>query len=213
MSEIRTGRQKYYDIFSHFYDLFIQVHSGRHGNESRKFLVDSCTIPPNRHVRMLDICCGTGSVVAAFVKKYPQALAIGYDFSRGMLHKAQEKNLDRTINFVQGDAARLPYIDGCFDIVCCSHALYELKGAARISALMEMRRVVHTDGVVLIMEHEVPRNPFVKILFYLRMLVMGSADAREFLHKNLTPYKKIFAKVQVSHTPSGKSRLLTCRQR
>ncbi len=212
MSEIRAGRQKYYDIFAHVYDFFIKIHAGRHRDETRKFLVDSSRIDNAKHARILDICCGTGSVIFSFAEKYTDALLTGYDFSAGMLHKAKQKDAAGRIVLVQGDAANLSYIDDCFDIVCCSHALYELKGRVRKDALMEMERVVKPGGNVLIMEHEVPQNPFVKMMFHLRMLMMGSTDAREFLKQDLSPYKKIFTDVTLSHTPSGKSKLIVCRK-
>lgn len=212
MSEIRTGRQIYYNIFARFYDFFIKVHSGHHGDETRKFLVDSAQRDNTNHARILDVCCGTGSVILSFAEKHTDALAIGYDFSIGMLRKAQQKDRANKIILVQGDAARLSFIDDCFDIVCCSHALYELKGQVRIDALKEMRRVVKPEGMVLIMEHEVPRNPLVKILFHMRMLMMGSTDSREFLRQDLAPYRKIFINVSLSHTPSGKSKLIICRK-
>ncbi len=212
MSKIRTGRQKYYNVFAHFYDFFIKIHSGHHGDETRKFLVDSARIDNTKQTRILDICCGTGSVILSFAEKYSDALTIGYDFSVGMLHKAKQKDVANKIILILGDASRLPYIDDCFDVVCCSHALYELKGQIRTDALMEMKRVVKPDGKVLIMEHEVPKNPIVKIMFYMRMLMMGSSDSREFLRQDLSPYKKIFIDVALSHTPSGKSKLIICRK-
>ncbi|WP_028578727.1 class I SAM-dependent methyltransferase [Desulfogranum japonicum] len=212
MSEIRTGRQRYYTIFSHFYDFFIKIHSGSHGAETRQFLVDAAQTVRGRHIRILDICCGTGSVILAFAKKYPEALVTGYDFSGGMLRKAKQKDGENRVAFVLGDAARLSYADDCFDIVCCSHALYELKGQVRIQALAEMKRVVKPDGLVFIMEHEVPRHPLIKILFHIRMLMMGSSDAREFVEQDLQPYEKLFTKVALSHTPSGKSKLITCQK-
>jgi ubiquinone/menaquinone biosynthesis C-methylase UbiE len=109
------------------------------------------------------------------------------------------------IILVNGDAACLSFVDDCFDIVCCSHALYELKGQVRTDALLEMKRVLKPDGQVLIMEHEVPRNSIVKVMFYIRMLMMGPTDSREF-------FKKIFTDVTLSHTPSGKSKLIICRK-
>jgi ubiquinone/menaquinone biosynthesis C-methylase UbiE len=210
MSEIRTGRQKYYNIFAHFYDFFIKIHAGRHRDETRKFLVDSSQIDNTNQARILDICCGTGSVILSFAEKYADSLTTGYDFSAGMLHKAKHKDVANRIALVQGDAASLSYIDDCFDIVCCSHALYELKGRVRTDALMEMKRVVKPDGKVLIMEHEVPQNLIVKMMFHMRMLMMGSTDSREFLRQDLSPYKKIFTDVTLSHTPSGKSKLIIC---
>ncbi len=212
MSKIRTGRQKYYNIFSHFYDFFIKIHSGHHGDETRKFLVDSAGIDNTKQASVLDICCGTGSVILSFTEKYADALTIGYDFSVGMLHKAKEKDAANKILFVNGDAACLAFVDDCFDIVCCSHALYELKGEVRTDALLEMKRVVKPDGQVLIMEHEVPRNPLVKIMFYVRMMTMGSTDAHEFVKQGLAPFKEIFTDVSLSHTPSGKSKLVICRK-
>jgi ubiquinone/menaquinone biosynthesis C-methylase UbiE len=99
-----------------------------------------------------------------------------------------------------------------YNIVCCSHALYELKGEDRKKALSEMKRVVKPSGKVLIMEHEIPRRKLVKILFYLRMVMMGPSDAREFLKQGILPFKEIFADVALTHTRSGKSKLITCRK-
>src|SRR5690606_10436716 len=104
-------------------DFFIKIHSGHHGNETRKFLVDSVRIDDTNRARILDICCGTGSVTLSFAEKYPDALTIGYDFSIGMLHKAKQKDLANRILLVEGDASRLSFVDDCFDVVCCSHAL------------------------------------------------------------------------------------------
>lgn len=213
MSKIRTGRQKYYNFFAYFYDFFIKIHSGHHRDETRKFLVDSAQINNAAKARVLDICTGTGSVVLSFAEKYPDVLAIGYDFSVGMLHKAQEKDTSNKVILVNGDAARLSFVDDCFDVVCCSHALYELKGQIRSDALLEMKRVVKPDGLVLIMEHEVPQKSFVKVMFYIRMMLMGPTDAREFLKQGISPFRKIFTDVNLSHTPSGKSKLITCRKR
>ncbi len=210
---MRTGRQKYYDIFSHFYDFFINLHAGRHRDETRKFLVDSSPLENSAKTSILDICCGTGSVILTFAEAYPLALTVGYDFSSGMLGKAKQKKVADNTGFIMGDAARLAFRSDCFDTVCCSHALYELKGRVRNNALMEMKRVVKPGGKVLIMEHEVPGNPAIRVLFHLRMLMMGSADAKEFLRQDLSPYKKIFTDVTLSHTTSGKSKLITCRKR
>ena len=181
MTRLRTGRRKYYDIFSHFYDAFIRMHSRQDEDDTRNFLVDAAYLDGKTMPRILDICCGTGSVIIAFAERYPQSQAIGYDFSHGMLLKAQEKNTFGRVVFIEGDAAVLPFADNIFSVVTCSHALYELKGETRQKALHEMKRVVRHDGYVLLMEHEIPQHPVVKFLFYLRMLSMGAKDAREFI--------------------------------
>ena len=212
MTKLRTGRQKYYNIFSHFYDLFIKLHSHNYRDETRRFLVDSAQLNDKIRPKVLDICCGTGSVVLSFAGHFSDILAVGYDFSLGMLYKAKEKDPSDKVIFIKGDAASLPFEGDCFDIVCCSHALYELKGQDRQKALLEMKRVVKPDGKVLIMEHEMPRKKIVKIFFYIRMLMMGPTDSREFLKQGISPFREIFTHVALSHTKSGKSKLITCRK-
>ena len=212
MSKLRVGRRRYYNIFSHFYDSFIKLHSHNYGEETRKFLVDSARLDNETGVHVLDVCCGTGSVILSFAERFPDITAIGYDFSHGMLRKAHEKDLFHRLVLIEGDAANLPFEDNLFDAVCCSHALYELKGPVRKEALLEMRRVVKSRGHVLIMEHEIPRKLFIKILFYIRMLMMGPKDAYEFLKQGISPFEKIFSEVTLSHTKSGKSKLFLCQK-
>lgn len=204
-------RRRYYNLFSHFYDRFIALHSRRDERNTREFLVDSAQLGCIEKPRILDICCGTGTVILTFAKRYPESIAVGFDFSHGMLRKAKEKDPSQKVLFAEGDAALLPFANDAFDVVACSHALYEVKGEARIEALKEMKRVVKPSlESVLIMEHEIPKHPFIKLLFKIRMGLVGSADAKAFLGAGLEPFKKVFSTVQLSHSPSGKSRLLRC---
>ena len=212
MPGLRAGRRKYYDLFSHFYDVFIRLHARQDEDDTRQFLVDAAQLKTKSAPSILDVCCGTGSVIFAFAERYPGALLAGYDFSHGMLRKAQEKNDDTGAVFVEGEAAELPFSDNSFDAVTCSHALYELKSEEREKALWEMKRVIHSDGVVLLMEHEMPSHPVVKFLFDLRLISMGSDDAREFVEGGLQRLRKIFSRVTLSHSRSGKSRLMICKE-
>jgi len=212
MTQPRSGRRRYYDIFSHFYDAFIRLHSRQNKDDTRDFLVDAAGLEGKIMPRILDICCGTGSVILAFKERYPGSVCIGYDFSSGMLRKAREKDVSGQILFIEGDAVALNSDESSFDVVTCSHALYELKGEAREKALREMKRVVRPDGYVLLMEHEIPRQPVTKFLFYVRMFSMGSKDSREFVKGGLEPFNKIFSRVTLSHSRSGKSKLIRCQQ-
>jgi ubiquinone/menaquinone biosynthesis C-methylase UbiE len=212
MPQIRTGRRKYYDIFSHVYDAFIKLHARRDEGATRDFLVEVPNLENIPKPFILDICCGTGAVTVAFANRYEGSVTVGYDFSHGMLRKAREKPGAQLVMFIEGDAAALPFADERFDVITCSHALYEMKGEARQVALLEMKRVIKPAGMVLIMEHEVPHQPFLRMLFNLRMMAMGSADAREFVTEGLETYKRIFPRVSLTHSASGKSKLIICRK-
>jgi len=212
MSNVRTGRRNYYNVFSYVYDAFINLHARRYAGDTRNFLVEMANQEEKSNPRILDICCGTGAVIAAFANRYPESVTVGYDFSRGMLGKARNKQESRKTIFIEGDAAFLPFADESFDIVTCSHALYELKGPTRQTALQEMKRVICSNGSVLLMEHEVPHHPLIKILFNIRMMTMGSADAIEFVKGGLVPFRRIFPDVSRYSSPTGKSKLIVCRK-
>lgn len=208
----RYWRRRYYDIFSLFYDRFIQMHAGRDESGTRSFVADNAALSQFDAPLGLDICCGTGAVVSALAERYPRGIFIGYDFSRGMLRAARGKHSSGCVAFVQGNAAALPFAANTFHAVSCSHALYELKGPDRSRALTEMKRVVRKDGVVLIMEHEAPSGALAAFMFRLRLKAMGSADAQEFVKSGLSPFRKIFPSVALRHTPTGKSKLICCRK-
>jgi len=212
MSRIRTIRRTYYNLFSHLYDAFVNLHARRDAGDTRNFLVEMARLKEKPNPSILDICCGTGAVITVFATQYTESFTVGYDFSRGMLLNVWKKPGTWKIILIEGDAATLPFIAESFDVITCSHALYELKAPARQAALKEMKRVIRPGGVVLIMEHEVPHHPFVKILFNLRMLTMGSADAGEFVKGGLEPFQRIFSDVSLFRSPSGKSRLFVCRR-
>jgi ubiquinone/menaquinone biosynthesis C-methylase UbiE len=212
MSNRRTGRRIYYNVFSYVYDAFIHLHARQDAKDTRNFLVEMADLEGKSNPSVLDICCGTGAVIVSFAHRYPQGVAVGYDFSRGMLRKAQDKKTSGRIMWIEGDAATLPFANESFDVVTCSHALYELKGPTRQTALQEMKRIIRPSGVVLLMEHEVPHHPLVKILFNIRMLTMGSADAMEFVKGGLDPFRRIFPDVSLYHSPTGKSKLIVCRK-
>ena len=208
----RYWRRRYYDIFSHFYDRFIQIHARRDESGTRSFIADNTALSQFDAPLGLDICCGTGAVVLALADRHPRGIFIGCDFSRGMLRAARGKYSSGRIAFVQGNAVALPFAADTFHTVSCSHALYELKGADRSKALNEMKRVVRHDGVVLIMEHEAPSGVLAAFMFRLRLKAMGSADAQEFVESGLTPFREIFPMVSLRHTPTGKSKLICCRK-
>ena len=209
---IRTGRRTYYNLFSHVYNAFVKLHARRDAGDTRNFLVEMAQLEGKINPSILDICCGTGAVITAFAARYIESFAVGYDFSRGMLRKVRKEKGGRQVILIEGDAGALPFADESFDVITCSHALYELKAPARQDALHEMRRVIRPNGLVLLMEHEVPHHPLIKILFNIRMMTMGSADALEFVKGGLAPFQPIFPDVSLFRSPSGKSKLIVCRK-
>ncbi len=205
-------RRFYYDIFSTFYDFIIDLHSKDKSAALRDFLVRSSGMKPGDSV--LDICTGTGSVAlraAEAVTGTGGGKVVALDFSRGMLKKARRKAAQAGAGglcLVQADVSDLPFADGSFDCVTCSHAMYELTAKARVEGLGEIRRVLKSGGSFFMMEHEVPEKPFVKFLYYVRLTTMGSRENREFAKDEIPELALHFSDVRSSRSPTGRSKLI-----
>jgi len=205
-----TLRRRYYNVFSRVYDPVIRLHSGDEGGELRKDIARKSGV--KKSDRVLDLCCGTGAVAIELVDAVGNGgLVAGLDFSWGMLQKAAVKaksKWSRNLFWMEGDAGYLPFKDGSFNAVTCSHAMYELKGKARDQALHEIKRVLISGGRFCMMEHEVPKNIFIKFLFSIRMAVAGSRDSFSFLKNDTEIMGKHFRNVQRENSPSGKTRIV-----
>ncbi|HEY8192609.1 MAG TPA: class I SAM-dependent methyltransferase [Gaiellaceae bacterium] len=80
--------------------------------------------------RAVDVGTGTGAGAEAIVERFPEAEVFGVDVSPAMLDVAR-RNI-QGVTFVEGDAARLPFGDGEFDLVAHSNMIPFLDEVARV---------------------------------------------------------------------------------
>jgi demethylmenaquinone methyltransferase/2-methoxy-6-polyprenyl-1,4-benzoquinol methylase len=112
--------------------------------------------------RILDVCCGTGDLALAAAEAGGRVT--GLDFSAAMLERARRKS--SAIDWVEGDALALPFADGSFDAVTIGFGLRNLPDMER--GLAELRRVLHPDGRLAILEITRPQgllSPFYRFWF------------------------------------------------
>jgi ubiquinone/menaquinone biosynthesis C-methylase UbiE len=207
---MRKFRQFYYDCFSSIYDRFVALHSSDREGSLRSYLADKTGAASGD--RVLDICTGTGSLLEKLCRRVgPDGMVVGIDFSRGMLSTARRKiATPRGVYLVQADAGCLPFKESVFDAVTCAHAFYELKGRSQSACLQEVVRVVRPKKPFLMMEHEIPRNRFVRLLFYLRLFSMGARRAIQILKKERQFLGQYFDHVEKLSTPTGHSKIWLC---
>lgn len=209
-------RRFYYNVFSGFYDLIIRMHSRDEGASLREFLVTSSGMKQGDTV--LDICTGTGSVAlqASRAVGEESGMVVAVDFSHGMLKKARQKirirGLDN-VHLVEADVSRLPFRENVFNVVTCSHAMYELKADTRKKGLGEIKRTLKPGGSFYMMEHEVPQKPLVRFLYYVRLTTMGSGENRQFAKDEAAEIGQHLAGINKSLSPTGKSKLISGRKR
>ncbi|SEQ94843.1 class I SAM-dependent methyltransferase [Natrinema salaciae] len=117
---------------------------------------DRLTLTPG--MRVLDVGCGEGRHVHAAALENV-AEVVGLDLERSNLTAAREDyetyiagETDVPVTFLSGDALRLPFADGAFDVVCCTEVLEHLPDYE--SAIDELRRVCAPGGTLAV---SVPR--------------------------------------------------------
>jgi demethylmenaquinone methyltransferase/2-methoxy-6-polyprenyl-1,4-benzoquinol methylase len=208
---MRRLRQIYYNCFSRVYDRFIALHYSDTQQNIRRYLASKAQTPKSGKV--LDLCTGTGSLLSHLRGVIgDDGIVIGLDFSWGMLQVAKKKVRElKNVFLVEGDAARLPFKTSTFDAVSCSHAFYELKGESQDMCLREIRRVLKQGRPFLMMEHDIPKNPLVRILFYLRLFSMGVRRAIQILRHKQPFLSRHFSSVEKTLAPSGRSKIMICK--
>src|SRR5258707_15808268 len=99
-----------------------------------------------RPPRVLDVACGTGTLLKQLLERLPNAEVYGVDASADMLAQARTAlkgwpnvQLERVeVGF--GETAGLPYEPGTFDLVICTTTLPDLANqVATLSGLAHLR--------------------------------------------------------------------------
>jgi len=95
---------------------------------------------------VVDIGCGTGPLVAEFVRRGVKAT--GVDSSPGALDVARQRAPNATFHL--GSVASLPITDGTMDSATLIETVEHLDDETMFAALAEVKRVLRTGGMLLV---------------------------------------------------------------
>lgn len=121
--------------------------------------------------RCLDLCSGTGDIARSVIKQHPYAEVTGVDFAASMLEIAGVRTKVYSVQWIQGDALRLPFPDGWFAAVTVGYGLRNLDDLTK--GLLEIRRILQPGGVLVSLDVGKVRLPVIDVLsrFYFFKLV------------------------------------------
>ena len=100
-------------------------------------------------IQILDVGCGTGELISRLSDHSDTIGLHGIDISADMIETATSKSrVKKNVRFKIGDVEDLPYENGAFDIVTCSHSFHHYPDQKK--AVSEMHRVLKDNGKLII---------------------------------------------------------------
>lgn len=176
-----------YDLLNHLLSLQIDRYWRRVAVERVRPIV------ARPGARLLDLCCGTGDLMAALERVHGRPV-FGVDFCRPMLAIAASK-LGARARLAEGDALALPFPDASFDLVTVAFGLRNLANYRH--GLGEMRRLLRPGGVLAVLEFSQPpgaifgplyRFYFRRVLPRLGGAISGAGPAYRYLQQSVEKF-------------------------
>lgn len=114
-------------------------------------------LDPGEDERLLDIGTGTAALLRELARRRDRpARAVGLDRSPAMLARAGP--IPAGWELLRGDARRLPFESGSFDVATASYLLHVVTADARAAILGEIHRVLGAGGRVGMITVAPPRS-------------------------------------------------------
>jgi demethylmenaquinone methyltransferase / 2-methoxy-6-polyprenyl-1,4-benzoquinol methylase len=146
--------------------------------------------------RVLDMCCGTGDMTLALLRRRPadgEPILAG-DFSPAMLALAQKKLPATRAKIMQADALHLPVADGSLDLITTAFGFRNL--ANYQGGLAEFFRVLAPRGELGILDFSEPGGIIGKLYaFYFRRIlprlgarISGQGSAYTYLPESVAKF-------------------------
>src|SRR5258708_31730869 len=140
-----------------FYDPMVKLLGG---DVVRKALLDQAALHPGH--RVLDIGCGTGSLVTLIKRLYPEVDVVGLDPDPKALARARRKakraagSIQLEIQFDRGFADELPYAKASFDRVFSSFMFHHLQPDEKEKTLRAVLEVLKPGGSLHMLDFGAP---------------------------------------------------------
>jgi ubiquinone/menaquinone biosynthesis C-methylase UbiE len=163
-----------WDILTPLYDPLVRLTTRELSVKNR--LLDEAHI--NNTARILDVGCGTGTLLLLAKRRSKSLLAIGLDGDMNVLDIARSKahRCVQKIALVQAFCFGIPFADGVFDRVLSSLMLHHLTRSEKVRTLREVFRVLRPGGELHVADWGQPHNLLMRVLSF--SVRLGDSFAR-----------------------------------
>ena len=146
---------------------------------------------------LLDVASGTGDVIIEAIQKgIKPEKSIGLDFSPGMLEVARSRVHDKTVEWIEGDALKLPFENRYFDVVTSAYLMRNVRKVD--TAFSEQFRVLKPGGKIACLDTTPPGKsvtaPFINFYLIIMIpllgaLISGNKSAYTYLPETTKTFK------------------------
>lgn len=140
-------------------------------------------VDPKKDERLLDIACGTGTLLRELLALRPGLQAVGLepDLQALAIARAKVAAFGNQVALVHGVGQRLPFADATMDVVTCTMAFHHMPTPVKRLTVAEAHRVLKEGGRFVLVDFGRPGNMAAAILLNLGSLF----DGRENMRANL----------------------------
>ena len=158
--------KKIFENVSGRYDLMNDLMSLGIHRVWKKSMLD--WLAPRRGQSLIDVAGGTGDIAFNFIKRAKTgANATILDLTESMMIEGKKKTIDlpeeSQINWVCGDAMRMPFSDSTFDVYTISFGIRNVTNISK--TLSEAYRVLKPGGRLMILEFSSVNNDLISWIY------------------------------------------------
>lgn len=139
----------------------VQKLSGKDSDYFSEYKIKELTsfIDVEKNIMLLDLGCGDGNSARYIKQYYPKCNYYGIDISKESINIAKQKyGSCKNVSFSTYNGRKIPYEDGCFDIVFIACVMHHINYRNHKKIIKECMRVLKSGGKLVIFEHN-PYNP------------------------------------------------------
>ncbi|MEX2116462.1 MAG: class I SAM-dependent methyltransferase [Bacteroidota bacterium] len=145
-------------------------------------LIGRSMFRPHKDMTILDVGCGTGTHLELYRRS--GCTLHGIDTSESMLRRAR-KRLGDSADLRIADACNIPFETSAFHLVFSMLMLHEMDESIRPRVLEEMKRVVKSDGRILLIDFHIGPYRFfqgwlTKAIIFVSEIIAGRKHFRNY---------------------------------